>query len=102
MTSCRVNKLDPREKIPEFIEKPRFISDKEQVLAEKQKELDTLARNTQPWQQYHKLEPAHSPMSKRFTRKSPFKTEFLEKGEYTSKYLELARTINDTILLGKK
>jgi len=40
-------------------------------------------------------------MAKQFDKKSPFKTQFLEKGQFTPKYLELARTVNDSNVVGK-
>lgn len=82
--------------------KPKFWNERDRYHQEKKRVADGLA-GRETWDLYHKKLPLkHVPLAQslqdRFTKKDP--TQFLSKEKWESAYIELARTINETDVVG--
>lgn len=89
--------------ISEHNPRPKFWADRERMLKEKQTIAEGLAGKPE-WHMYHKKLPlGHEPMAKslpdRFQKKEA--SAFLAKDKWESVVTELARTTNDTQVVGK-
>lgn len=93
-----------------FAARPRYITDKEKEVAEKQKALDDFIKAGKPhdWYMYHKLPALLEPVAGRFGDKynkvagnKKEESVFLKKDAWIPAYLELARTMKDDFVYGK-
>lgn len=82
---------------------PKFWSEKSTLAQERLKIAEGL-KDKATWHTYHKKLPlGHTPLAQNLPEKhvKKEKTPFLIKDQWESAYTELARTINETSVLGK-
>lgn len=88
-----------------FAQRPKYITDKEKAMREKQEEIDKFIAAGKPhdWLQYHKLPSRLEPISSKCPDKvvKAEKSQFLKKDSWTPAYLEIARTMKDDFVYGK-
>ena len=93
-----------------FASRPKYITEREQEMAEKKEILEKFIKAAKPhdWYKYHDLPPKLEPMGQRFGDKfnkigghKKEKSAFLEKDAWIPAYLELARTMKDDFVYGK-
>jgi hypothetical protein len=93
-----------------FAARPKYITDKEKQMAEKQEALDKFMNAGKPhdWYLYHKLPDKLTPLAQIFGdkyNKAPGakkeESAFLQKDTWIPAYLELARTMKDDFVYGK-
>ena len=106
----KVDKMDNPHALSVFAARPRFITDKEKSKMEQQEAIDKFLAAGKPhdWLQYHKLPSRLEPITSTFPDihnkvpgSKPENSQFLQKGQWTPAYLELARTMKDDFVYGK-